>query len=116
MWVNNMEIVGIGVDIEDISRFENLPFDKNKTFYEKIFTQKEINYCLKKANPYQHFAVRFCAKEAFIKAINQKVNDYKSIEITIIKNKPSIKWKDLKVFLSLSHDKNKSIAFVLVGK
>lgn len=111
-----MAVIGVGVDIESISRFKNLPFDKNKKFYEKIFTQKEIDYCLKKADPYQHFAVRFCAKEAFIKAINQEIVDHKFIEVIFDKNKPSIKWDGVNVFVSLSHDKDKVVAFVLVEK
>jgi len=109
-------IVGIGVDIEDISRFVKLNFNKNQSFYKKMFTDKEIEYCLKQASPYQHFAARFCAKEAFIKASNEKIKDYKSIEIILIKNKPMIKWKGLKVLVSLSHEKDKAIATVLLAK
>ena len=108
-----MTIVGIGVDIEDISRFRKLVFDANKQFYNKIFSPKEIEYCLSKADPYQHFAARFCAKEAFVKATNKK-NDYKSVQIEIKDKKPTIIGKDAKIHLSLSHDKDKAIAFVIV--
>ena len=59
-----MIIKGIVVDIESISRFRMMPFVKHKNFYKRIFTEREIMYCLSKMNPYQHFAVRFCAKEA----------------------------------------------------
>ncbi|TKJ17315.1 4-phosphopantetheinyl transferase [Candidatus Woesearchaeota archaeon B3_Woes] len=106
----------VGIDIEDISRFKKIPFDRNKSFYNKIFTNKEIEYCKKKSNPSQHFAVRFCAKEAFIKAINEKINDYKLIEVLIKGNKPFIKWKNVNSSLSLSHDKDKAIACVLIEK
>ena len=112
--LNKMAITGIGADIEDISRFKKLPFNKNKTFYMNIFTENEIEYCLKKADPYQHFAVRFCAKEALIKAMNQQVKDYKSIEVVFNKNKPSIKYSGAKVWLSLTHEKDKAAAFVVV--
>ena len=106
--------LSIGVDIEDISRFKNKEYNKNKIFYNKIFTKKEISYCLAKKNPYQHFAVRFCAKEAFIKAINESIKDYKDIEIKVKNNKPFIIWNDKKHLLSLSHEKDKAIAFVIV--
>ncbi len=111
-----MTMMGVGIDIEDIDRFKKSPIDKNKKFYEKIFTKKEIEYCKKKSNLYQYFAVRFCAKEAFIKAIDKKINDYKSIEVVFKGNKPSIKWKDVNASLSLSHDKDKAVACVLVEK
>lgn len=110
-----MIITGIGIDIEDISRFRKLVFDKNKGFFDKIFTSKEIKYCLSKKDPYPCFAARFCAKEAFIKAIDEKVVDYKLIEIGIDRVKPCIRWKDKTVFLSLSHEKDKAIAFVIMG-
>lgn len=111
-----MRIINIGVDIEDISRFSKLEYEENKNFYEKIFTDKEIDYCLKRPNPYQHFAARFCAKEAFIKAFSKKKIDYKSIEIKIKDDKPYIEWVKNKVFVSLAHEKDKAIAFVIIEK
>jgi len=105
-------ISGIGIDIEEISRFRKLKFNQNKHFYEKIFVEKEIKYCLSKQNPYPHFAARFCAKEAFIKAIKAPI-DYKDIEIKFEKNTPFIACNNKKYFLSLSHDKHKAIAFVI---
>lgn len=103
----------IGVDIENISRFKQLPFSSNQEFYKKIFTPKEIEYCLSKAEPYQHFAARFCAKEAFIKANNETITDIASIEITSNKGKPELYYKG-KIFpISLSHDKDQAIAFTM---
>ena len=43
--------------------------ERNIGFQEKIFTQGEITYCETKKNKYQHYAARFSAKEAFLKAI-----------------------------------------------
>lgn len=107
-------ISGIGVDIESISRFRKLNFNQNKKFYEKIFNENEIKYCLGKSDPYQNFAARFCAKEAFVKAIKRPVEDYRDIEIKLKNNKPFIVWKGKMHLLSLSHDKDKAIAFVVV--
>jgi len=41
-----LENFGIGIDIIDISRFQEKIFDSNKRFYEKIFNSSEIEYCL----------------------------------------------------------------------
>lgn len=111
-----MKITGIGVDIESISRFRKKSIRNNIAFYNKIFTAREIDYCLGKRDPYPHFTARFCAKEAFIKAISQKIMDYRSIEIKQNNNKPAIKWKGRPVFLSLAHDRSKAIAFVTIAK
>jgi len=77
---NKMDF-SIGVDIEDISRFSKLSYTSKKSFYDKIFTKKEIKYCLSKKNPYPHFTVRFCAKEATIKALENSNLSLKEIEI-----------------------------------
>ena len=108
----------VGVDIESVKRFKKNP----EEFYNKIFTQKEITYCNGKACPEQHFAVRFAAKEAVIKAVNKLEKIFYS-DIEIINNKdgqPSInllkKTKKLKrsnFSISLSHTNDLAIAFVI---
>jgi len=113
--VNNL-ITGFGIDLEEISRFKRRPFDKNKSFYQKIFTKKEINYCLSKARAYEHFAVRFCAKEAFIKAWPEKIDNPLAIEVAMETRKPKIRTSVCKneIHLSLSHTKNQAMAAVII--
>lgn len=106
--------LGIGVDIEDIQRFANKPYELNESFYTKIFSENELSYCLSKQNPYPHFAVRFCAKEAFMKAYPTQIGDYTSIEVVTSGNKPFVVHKGIKYTASLSHDKDKAIATVLL--
>ena len=106
----------IGVDIEDIARFKRLDFARHRNFYERIFHKNEIRYCLRKKNPYQHFAARFCAKEALIKAIKEKIIDPTAIEVKFADKKPFIVWNKKKYPLSMAHEKNKAIAFVAVKK
>lgn len=111
-----MVIVGVGVDIENIARFRNLPYKENKTFYKKLFTKKELEYCREKADPYPHFAVRFSAKEAGLKALG-RATDFKNIEIIYKSGAPHLRIKGrprLKIFTSLSHTKNYAIAFVIL--
>lgn len=109
--------MGIGVDIEKIERFKNLPFRKNKNFYEKIFTEKEIEYCLKMADPYPHFAARFCAKEAAVKAVDRKTKDLRRIEVkNAINGRPIVQVEQLPGFIfhtSLTHTREYAAAVVI---
>jgi holo-[acyl-carrier protein] synthase len=110
------DICGIGVDIEDISRFRERDFGQNKNFYKRIFTEGEIAYCLRKKDPYPSFAVRFCAKEAYMKASHTPIKNYRDIEVIIKSNRPVIKWKGGEHLVSLSHNKDKAVAFVVIQK
>lgn len=88
-------IVGVGIDILNVSRMEKL-LAKNysQKFKSKVFTQNEIDYCEKFKNPAQNFAVRWAIKEAFYKALPQelqKISDWLSIEfINDGTNKPFV--------------------------
>lgn len=62
-------IRGIGIDIEEIPRITALVEKWGDRFLHKVFTTQEIEYCLAKPKPAQHFAARFAAKEAFAKAL-----------------------------------------------
>jgi holo-[acyl-carrier protein] synthase len=105
----------VGVDIEETKRFSTNTYNNHKTFYKKIFTENEIRYCLSKVNPHLHFAVRFCAKEAAIKAIDDRKISLQDIEIKIEKNKPKIILPlGLKGNVSMSHTKNIAIATVII--
>jgi holo-[acyl-carrier protein] synthase len=112
---------GIGVDIESVGRLEN--YIDNDLFLQKIFTKKEIDYCKKKANPAQHFAARFAGKEAVIKAVSSYkkfILKHKEIEITNEDNgAPIVEINNEllqanKILISLSHQENLAIAFVIV--
>jgi holo-[acyl-carrier protein] synthase len=61
-------IYGIGTDIIEVARIEKA-LSRDIGFRDKIFTPGEIEYCETKRNKYQHYAARFSAKEAFLKAI-----------------------------------------------
>jgi len=62
-------VYGIGIDIEEIQRFEELTDKWGRRFEGKVYSEAEIAYCEQKTRPPQHFAARFAAKEAFAKAI-----------------------------------------------
>ncbi len=109
--------MAIGVDIEDIERFK----DKSEEFIKRVFTPLEIEYCMKYTKPESHFAARFCAKEAVIKALTAlNIQGVALSEIEIFHNEkkvPQIRIlnpiaQGLEFEVSLSHDRSKAIAFV----
>lgn len=117
---NIFEGISIGVDIESNSRFKNLDRIKDKNFLYKIFLDKEIDYCFSKKEPSQHLAVRLAAKEATVKAISSlgiKSPGFNEIEvIRSEKGIPKIKLSGYDIRLSLSHNKDNSIAFIILRK
>lgn len=62
-------IVGIGLDIAEVSRLRQAIERHGERFLNRVFTPSEIAYCRKRANLYERFAARFAAKEAGMKAL-----------------------------------------------
>ena len=62
-------ILGLGIDIQEIGRVEKAIRRGGKHFLARTFTPSEIRYCRKSKKSAQHFAARFCAKEALLKAL-----------------------------------------------
>jgi holo-[acyl-carrier protein] synthase len=60
---------GIGNDIIEIERIRLSINRHGQHFLNRLFTQKEQDYCLKFKDPVPHFAGRFSAKEAVAKAL-----------------------------------------------
>ena len=125
-----MKILGLGVDIVKNKRIETLL--KNKIFITRTFGKKEIKSAKNISNKINFFAKRFAAKEAFAKALGtgfrNKLN-FKDIEILNDKmGKPyylksnkinniivkRFKIKKYNLFLSISDEKDYSIAFTIL--
>lgn len=64
-----MNIIGLGFDATDIDRVADVIERYGQRFLERIFTDVEIAYCTKRRLPAIHFAGRFAAKEAGMKAL-----------------------------------------------
>ena len=62
-------IVGLGVDVAEVSRIEAAIERRGRAFIERVFTPSEIAYCEKHRNRAERFAGRFAAKEAAMKAL-----------------------------------------------
>ena len=61
-------IKGVGTDIVEVNRIAD-KIGKEQGFRELVFSAGEINFCESAAHPAQHYAARFAAKEAFLKAM-----------------------------------------------
>jgi holo-[acyl-carrier protein] synthase len=121
-------IFGIGTDMIEVERVAE-KIGKNAGFRELVFSKKEIEYCEAKTNKYEHYAVRFAAKEAFFKALGtgwMNGTAFNEIEITNDESgKPliyllgetaiSIAGMKLgKILVSLSHLKTLASATVII--
>jgi holo-[acyl-carrier protein] synthase len=62
-------IIGIGMDATEIDRIEATIARYGDRFLRRIFTEGEIAYATRRRNPVPHFAGRFAAKEAAMKAL-----------------------------------------------
>ncbi|MBW7857147.1 MAG: holo-ACP synthase [Leptonema sp. (in: Bacteria)] len=63
-------ILGLGTDIVENDRIELIYKKYGRHFLNRIYTQEEIDYCLKHENPTPYLAARFAVKEAAVKALN----------------------------------------------
>ena len=127
-----MSIIGIGVDIVNNNRLKKLV--KNRSFIERVFTNHEKKSSINLKNKINYFSKRFAAKEAFSKATGFGISKnlhFKDIEIknnkrgkpainlnksTILYLKKKFKVKSFKTNLSISDEKNYSIAYVVIEK
>jgi len=62
-------VKGIGLDVVHITRMREVIGRWEERFLHRIFTEQEIAYCRSRRDPVPHFAARFAAKEAGLKAL-----------------------------------------------
>ena len=115
-----------GVDIIEIERVKQSIEETEGKFCERVYTQKEIEYCeSKKMQKYQHYAARFAGKEAVFKAISQLLEskfDIEWKEIEILNDKDGRPYVNLlkqgvnidNIDISISHCKTYAVASVIV--
>lgn len=124
----NSSIYGIGTDIIEVARVKR-SVSRGSGFREKVFTANEIAYCEQTARKEQHYAARFAAKEAFLKALGTGwVEPLQFVEIELASNpegKPAIvlygKTKEYveaqgitEIHVSISHVKDMASAIVVL--
>ena len=127
-----MQILGIGVDIVSNLRIQKAI--KKNSFVNRVFSKSEIYQSKKTQNKSNYFSKRFAAKEAFMKALGTGFRyNVNFKDISVINNKEGkpelkitnnikkllinrLKVKKFNLFISLSDEKNYSIAFVVIQK
>ncbi|MCX7973189.1 MAG: holo-ACP synthase [Candidatus Aminicenantes bacterium] len=122
-------IFGIGIDAIETARIAKLINHRKQSFSLRVFTENEIAYCESKKNKAQHYAARFAAKEALMKALGtgkQLGLSWREIEINHDElGRPGIKLsgraleiaqeKGIKtIHLSLTHLKELALAVVVL--
>lgn len=63
-----MALAGVGVDMVDIARMERI-LTRTPRFVDRVFTDEERAYCESTTRPAAHYACRFAAREAVLKAL-----------------------------------------------
>jgi len=127
-----MKILGIGVDIISNKRIQSLV--KNKAFIQRTFGKNEVKFSKKIKKKTNYFAKRFAAKEAFAKSIGTGFrNDLNFKDIEILNDKigkpyffnskkitnlvkKRFKVKNFNLFLSITDEKDYSVAFTILQK
>ena len=115
-------MLSIGTDIVKIDRIKSIY--KDSKFINKVFTFSEVEYCNKHKEPYIHLSGKYAAKEAVKKALLSAkiVKTISLIDIEVLNNKdksPYIKLvnvNNVKCNVSISHDGDYAIAFVIIEK
>ncbi|WGX76409.1 holo-ACP synthase [Paraclostridium bifermentans] len=122
-----MNILGIGIDIVEIERIENILKNK-KRFLNKIFTNEEIKYFESKSFRAETIAGNFSAKEAISKAFGTGIKNFNFDDIEVLRDKngkPIVKtynnlrqmcidYNVLEIQVSISHSENYAVANAMV--
>lgn len=115
-------IHGIGTDIIEIDRIRNSIERHGLHFLNRLFSQKEQDYCYRFQDPSPHFAGRFSAKEAIAKALGtgfgeqlswhdiEIVNDDLGKPVVYLSETLKAKYKNPQILLSISHSTSHATA------
>ena len=116
MLVHLEGIAGVGVDVEAVARFERVD--------ARIFTAVEVAYCMTHAHPAESFAGHWCAKEAVVKALGNRVRlSPRDVEVRhsaagapliFLRNKGGEWAPDQGIHVSISHTEALAVAVAVV--
>ena len=119
---------GVGTDIVEIARIAR-SLRRQPAFATAVFSAEERRFCEAQASPDQHYAARFAAKEAFLKAVGRGVLGGVALDEIEVRRSPDM-LPELRLgpsaaaalaaaggreaHVSLSHDGGMALAFVVV--
>ncbi len=81
---DHFNVQGVGTDIIEIERISEAIARHGDRFLDRLFTETEKKYCARYKDAMPHFAGRFAAKEAVLKAIGTGLH-------------PDVTWQDIEV-------------------
>jgi holo-[acyl-carrier protein] synthase len=121
-------IMGIGNDIIEVSRIARAMERQGDAFVNQIFTPKEQDYCRRYAESKRHFAGRFAAKEAIVKALGcgfrhglswldiEIENDSLGKPVVVFSEKVSALFGEITCLVSISHCHEYATAMAIVSE
>jgi holo-[acyl-carrier protein] synthase len=90
-----MSVIALGLDATEISRIAETLKRFGERFERRVFTEGEIAYCRRRRHPPQHFAGRFAAKEAAMKALgtgHSRGVIWRDIEVVRVGGPPQLRF------------------------
>jgi len=125
-----MRIFGIGIDVVEVARIASAIERHGEPFLTKIFTPAERDYCESRKQAAMHYAARFAAKEAVLKALDADTVAFAFRDIEVVRGesgRPAVllhgraaaRARDLGVtaiHLSLTHADPLAMASVVLEK
>ncbi|HEX7167420.1 MAG TPA: holo-ACP synthase [Acidimicrobiales bacterium] len=79
-----MELVSLGTDVVDLDRFR-IALQRTPRMIERVFTEGERAYALRKRDPTERLAARFAVKEATMKALGVGLGAYPFHAVEVVK-------------------------------
>jgi len=123
-----MSVIGIGTDIIEVARIGEMIEKHDEIFLRRVYTPTEIEYCGGRKAAMQHYAGRWAAKEAGLKALGTgwaKGIQWTDLEvINLMGGKPELKIHGAAATLademgiremqvSISHCRSFAVAYVI---
>ncbi len=110
-------IEGVGIDVVDVERFRKILERWGDRFLKKVFSERELEL----VGSVESLAVRFAAKEAFLKSLGLGLMKVPLREIEVLGGKGkrpyiSSPLKDIKFHVSLSHSAGIAVAVVVAER
>jgi holo-[acyl-carrier protein] synthase len=117
----------VGIDIVAVDRIQGMLERWGRRFLDRVYTEREIEYCLRRAFPAMSLAARFAAKEAFFKAVSRRSREpipFKDVEVvTDGAGAPELEIRgaarkalgELDASVSLAHERKMAIAVVMTS-